>query len=112
MTIAANVCIPQSTYGTCPSTIYAAVFSGDPAAGGVEISAIIDSGRKTVAALAAAGSVTWTQNGVATHFAYFDAPTDGNRLYSEQLAQPATFSQGDAFTFEAGNRLTKAVAGA
>lgn len=102
-----------STTYTKPSTLYVALFVGDPASGGTEISTsgsayariaatfTISSGVATntaavewATATSAWGSITWV--------AIYDAVTGGNQLVTAQLASAKTIGSGDVLRIPIG----------
>ena len=102
-----------STTYTKPSSLYVALFIGDPAGSGTEISTsgsayariaatfTISSGVATntaavewATATSAWGSITWV--------AIYDAVTGGNQLVTAQLASAKTISSGDVLRIPIG----------
>ena len=102
-----------STTYTKPSTLYVALFIGDPAGSGTEISTsgsayariaatfTISSGVATntaavewATATSAWGSITWV--------AIYDAVTGGNQLVTAQLASAKTIGSGDVLRIPIG----------
>jgi len=102
-----------STTYTKPSALYVALFIGDPASGGTEISTsgsayariaatfTVSSGVATntaaiewATATSAWGSITWV--------AIYDAVTGGNQLVTAQLASAKTIGSGDVLRIPTG----------
>jgi hypothetical protein len=102
-----------STTYTKPSTLYVALFVGDPSSGGTEISTsgsaysrltatfTVSSGVATnsaaiewPAATSAWGSITWV--------AIYDAVSGGNQLVTAQLASAKTIGSGDVLRIPTG----------
>jgi hypothetical protein len=99
-----------------PTTVYVAIFNGDPTAagtGGTEVSGTISDGRKavsfgTVTARAVANDANIdfgaaAASGTITHGALFDAATGGNMLYFTPLTNTRTIALGDPVVIPAGD---------
>lgn len=101
-----------------PTNRYLALFAGDPDSGGVELSGngysrvnvppddanwtAMDANRRTFNVNAVdfgPASADWSQ---ATHAAFMDADTAGNRIYTDPLDAPVTILNGQTGRFAAG----------
>ena len=102
-----------------PAAVYVGLFTSDPtdANTGTEVT---DSGyaRQQAAWTPASGGVSENSTtltfgpaaanwGTITHFAVFDAPTNGNMLYHGQVATSKAVAQGDLGTFLAGDLVVR-----
>lgn len=97
-----------------PAALYVALFNGNPASGGTEISTS-GSGyaRQSAAFTISANSATNTANiefpvatsawGSITHIAIYDASTSGNQLVTSQLTTSKTIGIGDVLRIPASN---------
>jgi hypothetical protein len=102
-----------STTYTKPSTLYVALFIGDPASGGTEISTsgsayARQSAAFTIASAVATNSaaIEWATAtsawGSITWVAIYDAVTGGNQLVTAQLASAKTIGSGDVLRIPTG----------
>jgi hypothetical protein len=102
-----------STTYTKPSTLYVALFVGDPLSGGTEISTTGSAySRKsatfTVSSNVATNTTTlqWSAAtsawGTITHCAIYDAATSGNQLVTAALASSKTINIGDVLQISSG----------
>lgn len=111
--------IKGTNFPAAPATVYVALFNGDPAGAGTEITNTIkgtttrdaialgaistsgsyrqasNTGEITITASASAGAT-------ADYVALFDAATAGNRLANEALTTSKTITTGDEVKFEVG----------
>ena len=101
---------------TAPSAVYIGLFSSDPtdaATGGTEVTTTVRAAGRVAATFGA--STTGTMSNSATidfgsaaggttvsHFAAFDAPTGGNKLFSGSLNASKTINAGDPTSFAVG----------
>lgn len=99
---------------TKPSALYLALFSGDPSAGGTEVSTTGSAyARKALASTISGGVATntidleWspatTSWGTVSWVAVLDASTAGNKLVTAQLEAPKTIGLNDIFRIPASN---------
>lgn len=97
-----------------PSTLYVALFVGDPGAGGTEVSTSGSAySRQSATFTVTTNSATNTANlewsaattawGTITHIAIYDASTAGNQLVNAALATSKTVSIGDIIRVTASN---------
>ena len=97
-----------------PSSLYVALFVGDPAGGGTEVSTSGTAySRQSAAFTVASNAASNTANlewsaatsswGTITHVAIYDASTSGNQLVTAALATSKTVNTGDIIRVNAGN---------
>jgi hypothetical protein len=102
-----------NTY-TKPSTLYVALYVGDPASGGTEISTSGSAYSRQTGTFTISGGVAtntaqlqWSAAtsswGTITHVAIFDASTAGNRLVDAALSASKTINTGDVLQIPASN---------
>lgn len=103
----------SATY-TKPSGLYVALYVGDPASGGTEVSTSGSAySRQSAAFTITGGAATNTSQlqwsaatsswGTITHVAIFDASTSGNRLVDAALSTSKTITTGDVLQIPAGD---------
>jgi len=101
-----------STTYTKPSALYVALFVGDPASGGTEISTSGTAYTRLSAAFTISSNVAtntstlqWTAAtsswGTITHIAIYDASTGGNQLVTAALTTSKTINTGDVLQVSA-----------
>lgn len=100
-----------TAFGTAPSSVYAALFNGDPDAGGTELTGTINLTRQAVtwgavASRAVSNSAevnfgTANNTGSATYVVLYDASTSGNEL-SKKLISTASITSGEKVAIAAG----------
>lgn len=99
---------------TKPAGTYVALFIGDPASGGTEVSTSGSAYSRQAAtftitsnAATNAAQLNWSAAtsawGTITHIAIFDAITSGNRLVDAQLSNSKTIGIGDVLQILAGD---------
>lgn len=91
-----------TAFGTAPSTVYVALYNGDPDSGGTELTGTINLTRQgvtwgSVAARALANSAevnfgTANNSGTATYVVLFDASTSGNQLSKKSISSASITS--------------------
>lgn len=97
-----------------PSGLYVALYVGDPASGGTEVSTSGSAYSRQSAAFTISGgaasntsqlqwSAATSSWGTITHVAIFDASTSGNRLVDAQLSTSKTIGTGDVLQIPAGD---------
>jgi hypothetical protein len=102
-----------STTYTKPSTLYVALFIGDPASGGTEISTSGSAYARLSAAFTISGgnatntsALQWSTAtsawGTITWIAIYDAATGGNQLVTAQLSTSKTVGTGDVLRIAIG----------
>jgi hypothetical protein len=102
-----------STTYSKPSTLYVALFVGDPLSGGTEISTSgsaysrISATFNVAAGVATnAANIEWSTAtsawGTITHVAIYDAATSGNQLITAQLTSAKTIGSGDVLRIPTG----------
>lgn len=103
----------SATY-TKPSSLYVALYVGDPASGGTEVSTSGSAYSRQLAAFTISGgaasntsqlqwSAATTSWGTITHVAIFDASTSGNRLVDAALTTSKSIGIGDVLQIPAGD---------
>jgi 4-hydroxy-L-threonine phosphate dehydrogenase PdxA len=108
-----NHVLGSGTY-TKPSSLYVALFVGDPAGSGTEVSTSGTAySRQSAAFTVASNAASNTANlewsaatsswGTITHVAIYDAATSGNQLVTAALANSKTVNTGDIIRVNAGN---------
>lgn len=101
----------SATY-TKPSSLFVALYVGDPASGGTEVSTSGSAYSRQSAAFTISGgaasntsqlqwSAATSSWGTITHIAVFDASTAGNRLVDAQLSASKTIASGDVLQIPA-----------
>ena len=104
----------RNTAYTSPTTVYVALFDGDPEGAGTEVSGTDYSRESASFNAPSSGSVTNSAKvdfgtagsggwGDITHAAVYDDDTAGNLLGSSALASAKNVSEGDAFEIPAGD---------
>lgn len=99
---------------TKPSALYIALFNGDPASGGTEVSTSGSAYARQAATFTVTNnSATNTANvewpvatsawGSIDHVAIYDAATSGNQLVTAALTSTKTIGVGDVFRIPASN---------
>jgi hypothetical protein len=102
-----------STTYSKPSTLYVALFVGDPLSGGTEISTSGSAYSRLTATFNVSGGVAtnaanieWPTAtsawGTITHVAIYDASTSGNQLVTAQLSSAKTIGSGDVLRIPTG----------
>lgn len=103
----------SATY-TKPSSLYVALYVGDPASGGTEVSTSGSAYSRQSAAFTISGgaasntsqlqwSAATSSWGTITHVAIFDASTSGNRLVDAALSTSKSIGIGDVLQIPAGD---------
>jgi hypothetical protein len=100
----------RATNLTAPTTVYVALFNGDPAGAGSEVSGGSYARQSITFGAPSSGTCTSTNsqtfsNMPATTVSYvaiFDASTAGNRLYSAAATTSKTTNSGDTVTIASG----------
>ena len=100
---------------TMPAGCYLALFTGDPSAGGAEVTGGSYVRKSLAASLAAEANGSIATNAdvnftsmpasTVTYWAIFDASTSGNMLYYGNLDIPAVLLAGNTFTLKSGNGI-------
>lgn len=99
---------------TKPSSLYVALYVGDPTSGGTEVSTSSTAySRQSAAFTISGGAATNTAQlqwsaataswGTITHVAIFDASTSGNRLVDAALSSSKAIGIGDVLQIPAGD---------
>lgn len=98
-----------------PAAVYHALFNGDPAAGGVEVTGTLNLTRQPIAfgaiadrAMSNAQEIVFgvaNGAGTATHIAVMDAATGGNVLLADAFAQPMPIVDGERVFAAAGDSV-------
>jgi hypothetical protein len=107
----------RGTAWTPPTGIYARLHTGDPGAVGTANAAAGDTTRKAVTfAAASGGSIAtngtapqWTNGGTSetlTHVSFWDDPTAGNFLFSDDLALSKLWGAGDTYSIPNGSTVS------
>ena len=102
-----------STTYTKPSTLYVALFVGDPSSGGTEISTSGSAYSRLTATFTVSSNVATNSAaiewpvatsawGTITWVAIYDAVTGGNQLVTAQLASAKTIGSGDVLRIPTG----------
>lgn len=100
----------RNTAFTSPSTVYVALFNGDPASGGTEVSgggyarqsAAFSAPSSGVTANTAPINFTNMPAATITHVAIYDSLSGGNRLYSQAAAASKNTNSGDTTAIATG----------
>lgn len=91
-----------SAFGSAPSSVYAALYNGDPDSGGTELTGTINLTRQavtwgSVSARAVSNSAevnfgTANSTGTATYVVLFDASSSGNELSKKSISSASITS--------------------